>query len=62
MAAVLNPDSAGRRRSFYDRINVGNCAPLWEVIRLYLRSRRPLVHRICGNGSRYGPGSGRRAT
>ena len=32
MAAVLNPDSAGRRRSFYDRINVGNCAPLWEVL------------------------------
>jgi gentisate 1,2-dioxygenase len=32
MSAVLQPNVAAERQAFYDRIDKGNCAPLWEVL------------------------------
>lgn len=33
MSAVVNPSpTSADRRAFYDRIDAGNCAPLWEVL------------------------------
>ena len=32
MAAILNSTSATDRKQFYERIGVGNCTPLWEVL------------------------------
>lgn len=33
MSAVLHPSpTSADRRAFYDRIDAGNCAPLWEVL------------------------------
>ena len=32
MSAILQPSSKAARQQFYDRINGGNCTPLWEVL------------------------------
>ena len=32
MSAVLEPSVTAERKAFYDRIDSGNCAPLWEVL------------------------------
>jgi gentisate 1,2-dioxygenase len=32
MSAVLNTDTAGDRKAFYDKIDSRNCTPLWEVL------------------------------
>lgn len=33
MSALLQPDVSAERKSFYDKIDKGNCTPLWEVLR-----------------------------
>jgi gentisate 1,2-dioxygenase len=32
MSAVLQPNVAAERKAFYERIDRGNCTPLWEVL------------------------------